>query len=310
MSFKLGRFQPGDIVTGKIIRLEHTGVVVDFDADQPVYVPLPELSLNEIQTPEEALQLNEIREFLVVGNYDGEHDIFFSHCSPETLKDSDRLYEAALYDASCQCGRSVNKEELIVHTKILAVHAGGVSARIQWFLCSQEHPPTVSFSIRQLERQKAWERLRQLQSEDVTVYGKILRKTMRGAITKIEGLHGFICTYVDKHREELTVGKELPLKILEVREEFNRLVLIPYSVRNKLRQLQVGQAVSGTVLCVRDYGVIVDIGELYALLPTSSILNSSINHLSQVFKVNDRLKAIIIEANIEEGSVILELLEN
>ena len=126
MSFKLGNFQPGDIVTGKIIKLEPIGVLVDFYADQLAYVPLLELSLTEIQAPEQAVQLSALREFMVVGNYDGNRDIFFSHCSPETLKDSDRLYEAALDEASRQCGRSVNREDLIVHTKILAVHAGGV----------------------------------------------------------------------------------------------------------------------------------------------------------------------------------------
>jgi small subunit ribosomal protein S1 len=155
MSIPLGRFQPGDIVTGRIITLEQTGVLVDFDTDRLVRVPLSELSFNEIQTPEDVLRLNEIREFFVVGNYDGKSEIFFSHCSPDTLKDSDRLLEAAHSDASLQCGYPISKENIILHTKILDVGAGGVSARLQWFLCSEEHPPTVSFSIRQLEIKKA-----------------------------------------------------------------------------------------------------------------------------------------------------------
>ncbi|MFN6498937.1 MAG: S1 RNA-binding domain-containing protein [Nostoc sp. DedQUE01] len=93
MSFTLANFQVGNIIAGKIIKLEPTGVVVDFNKDKLAFVPLIELSFAEIQTPEEAVQLNQIREFLVVGNYNGEHDIFFSNCSPETLKDSDRLYD-------------------------------------------------------------------------------------------------------------------------------------------------------------------------------------------------------------------------
>ncbi|MEH2165911.1 MAG: hypothetical protein V7K41_04380 [Nostoc sp.] len=71
MSFSLDSFQLDGIITGKIIKLEPTGVLVNFDTDKLAFVPLVELSFAEIQSPEEALQLNEIREFLVVGNYDG-----------------------------------------------------------------------------------------------------------------------------------------------------------------------------------------------------------------------------------------------
>jgi ribosomal protein S1 len=306
MTFSLESFQLGDIIIGKIIKLEPTGVLVDFYTDQLAYVPLLELSLNEIQSPEEAVQLNEIREFLVVGNYDGEHDIFFSHCSPETLKDSDRLYEVTLDLASEKCGHPINREDLIVHTKIRAVHEGGVSATIQWFLYSQEHPPTVSFSIRKLEMRTAWKLVRQLQAEDVTVYGKILNKTSRSAFVKIESLRGVVLTYVDKHREELIVGEEFPLKIIEVREEFNRLVLLHRSVSIRLKQLQIGQVVSGTIRLIKDYGVFVDIGDLYALLPASKIFHPSVDNPNQFFKINDHLKAKIIKIDPENGQVVLE----
>ncbi len=306
MSFTLANFQVGNIVAGKIIKLEPTGVLVDFDKDKLAFVPLIELSFAEIQTPEEAVQLNQIRGFLVVGNYDGEHDIFFSNCSPETLKDSDRLYETALDLASEKCGHSINREDLIVHTKVLDVHRYGLSVRISWFLCSQEHPATVSFSIRKLEMRTAWERVRQLQTEDVTVYGKILKKTSRGALVKIEGLRGVILTHVDKHREELVVGEELPLKIIEVKEEYNRLVLLHRSVSIRLRLLQVGQVVSGTIRSIKDYGVFVDIGDLYALLPTSKMFHPSVDHPNQFFKINDHLKARIAELDRKNGRVILE----
>ena len=58
----LGEFQPGDIVTGKIVALEPTGALVDFDIDQLVNVPLSELSLCNIQSPDEALRVDEVRE--------------------------------------------------------------------------------------------------------------------------------------------------------------------------------------------------------------------------------------------------------
>ncbi|MBH8576174.1 hypothetical protein I8752_24915 [Nostocaceae cyanobacterium CENA369] len=120
MSFNIANFQIDNVTTGKIIKLEPTGVLVDFYTDKLAYVPIIELSFAEIQAPEEAVQLNEIREFLVVGNYDGEHDIFFSNCSPETLKDSDRLYEITLDLASEKCGHPINSPLLSLSVRAIA----------------------------------------------------------------------------------------------------------------------------------------------------------------------------------------------
>jgi ribosomal protein S1 len=98
------------------------------------------------------------------------------------------------------------------------------------------------------------------------------------------------------------VGEELPLKIIEVTEESNRLLLNHLPVLLRLRELRVGQIVSGIIRAVRDYGVIVDIGDLNALFFT----NSSINHPSQTLKVNDQLKATILELDTHQyGRVIL-----
>ena len=227
MIFQSDVLQIGDIVAGRIVTIEQTGVLVDFEMDRPIHVPLVELSMNEIQAPEDALQLNEVREFLVVGNYDGNHDIFFSHCSPETLKDSDRLYKEAYYQVSRKYSYDVCELSVILHTKILSAHGGGVSARLQWFLGSQEHPPTVSFSIRQLEIRKAWERVQQLHTEEAILSTKIIKKGVTSILVKIEGLIGSVRTCVSKHRDELAEGNELPFRIITVEEDYNRIVLIP-----------------------------------------------------------------------------------
>ncbi len=309
MSFKLDNFEIGDRITGKIVKLEQDCVLVDFSTGELACVPLSELSCFKVETPEEILQCGEIREFLIVGNYDGKANIFFSHCLPETLmEDSDRLYEVALYDAFKQCGYPVSRENLIIDTKIRAVCSGGVSARIQWFLCSEDRFLTVSFSIRQLELKQAWERVRQLQAEDATIYEKILKKTRTGAIVKIEGLGGVIRTYNDKGREELIVGEEIPLKILDVREteDCASVQLIYRSTLIRLRQLQVGQIISGTVRSIKNYGVFIDFGDLCALLLTSRILGLSVDHPAEVFKVGERLNATIVEIDIRNGRVLLE----
>lgn len=62
----------------------------------------------------------------------------------------------------------------------------------------------------------------------------------------------------------------------------------------------------GVVKRVRNYGVFVDIGDLYALLPTANIIHSSAEYLSQILKVDAPIEAMIVELDIERGRVILK----
>lgn len=309
MCFQLGSFYPGEIIRGKILKLDPKGALVNFEGDREAFVPLLELSLAEIQSPEEAVKVGEIREFLVVANYDGDGNIFFSHCSPETLEGSERLQQTLyqhIEEIAQAKGQSYNKGNIIIHTKFVDTYRGGVSVKFQWFLCSQALPATVSCSIRRLEIQKAWERVRQLQSENVTVYAQIQRKITRGAIVKVEGLHGCVRIYVDRHKEKLIAGKVIPLKILEVSEEDNQLVTIDPSVLMRLKQLEIGQIVSGKIRFIKDYGIFVDIGDLCALLPVSKMRVSGVDRPEQLLEVNQNIRAKIVEINLEIGRAILE----
>lgn len=310
MNLSLFDFKINEIIAGKIIKLKSTGVIVDFNNDRITDVPLKELSLADLQFPKEAVKLNEIREFLIVGNYDCEGELFFSNCSPKTLKNSIRLEESAYKYAQYitkQKGHYLSKEKFLIHTQIGEKRAGGVSVKIRWFVISQEHPPTVSFSIRELEIKKAWERLRQLQCENVTIYTKILKKTSSGAIVKIEGLLGVIRTYVDKHREELIEGKEIALKIIEVEDKYNRLVLVDDRVLSRIKQLEIGKIVYGTVRGIKPYGLYVELDDIRALLRTSTNSNLSVKNYKQVFQVNDRLQARLVELDINRGLCIIEI---
>jgi ribosomal protein S1 len=312
MSFELGSFPLDEIVTGRIVKLEPRGVLVDFGIEQLAYIPQSELLLVKVQFPEEAAQLNQVREFLVVGNYEWQHNCFFPDCTPETLNSSDRLYEVAQYRASLGREYQLNREDLLIHTEILAVQPDGVHARIQWFVCS-ERPPTVTFSIRGLELRTAWERIRQLQAENVTLYPKLVEKTRHSAIVEVEGIKGFI-NNIDRCRDQLVVGEELPLKILTARERFAPnlisccLSLIRSCTLAKLRQLQIGQSIIGTARAVKAYGVFVDIEGVSAFLHRSKII-PSVDHPGQIFNVNDSVKAIISDIGLERAWVELESCE-
>ena len=63
----------------------------------------------------------------------------------------------------------------------------------EFFIMSEENEDgQLSLSIRRIEYQRAWERVRQLQKEDATIYSEVFATNRGGALVRVEGLRGFI----------------------------------------------------------------------------------------------------------------------
>ncbi|MBD1919904.1 S1 RNA-binding domain-containing protein [Microcoleus sp. FACHB-831] len=244
MNSKTYSFNPGDIVVGTVFRLEPTGALIDIGVETAAYIPLREMSIAEIDSPEDVLQLNETREFLIVVEYD------------------------------------------------------------------REGNPILCLSIRRLEQKLAWERVRQLQAEDITLYAKVWRIERGGLIVRVEGLSGFVPYYrisISEAKEEL-LGVELPLKFVMVYEDRNRLVLSHSQAlgdRDPLYQLKVGQVVCGTVAGIKPYGAFIDIGGILALLQVDQISHAHFDTPHSIFKVNDEVKAAIVWIDVERRRIFL-----
>ncbi|MBD1940854.1 S1 RNA-binding domain-containing protein [Coleofasciculus sp. FACHB-712] len=243
MNSNLSSFRPGDVVIGKASALEPEGALIDIGAPTAIFLPIREMSINEIDSPEEALQLNESREFLIVNQYD---------------------------------------------------EAGNL---------------ILGLSIRQLEKKLAWERVRQMQAENITVYAIIFEAHRFGVSVKVEGLRGCVLhSRLDtrKPKEEL-MGEEIPIKIVEVDEDrdrlfvSHRLALYPAGIKH----LEVGQVVTGRVLALKPYGAFINIAVINALLHISEISHADFDKPESIFKVDDEIKAMIISMDAEKDRVSL-----
>jgi small subunit ribosomal protein S1 len=180
----------------------------------------------------------------------------------------------------------------------------------EFFILTDENEDgQLTLSIRRIEYMRAWERVRQLQTEDATVRSAVFATNRGGALVRIEGLRGFIPgSHIStrKPKEEL-VGEELPLKFLEVDEDRNRLVLSHRRalVERKMNRLEVGEVVLGTVRGIKPYGAFIDIGGVSGLLHISEISHDHIETPHSVFNVNDELKVMIIDLDAERGRISL-----
>ena len=180
----------------------------------------------------------------------------------------------------------------------------------EFFILTDENEDgQLTLSIRRIEYMRAWERVRQLQTEDATVRSGVFATNRGGALVRIEGLRGFIPgSHIStrKPKEDL-VGEELPLKFLEVDEDRNRLVLSHRRalVERKMNRLEVGEVVIGTVRGIKPYGAFIDIGGVSGLLHISEISHDHIDTPHSVFNVNDEVKVMIIDLDAERGRISL-----
>ncbi len=180
----------------------------------------------------------------------------------------------------------------------------------EFFILTDENEDgQLTLSIRRIEYMRAWERVRQLQTEDATVRSDVFATNRGGALVRIEGLRGFIPgSHIStrKPKEDL-VGEDLPLKFLDVDEERNRLVLSHRRalVERKMNGLQVGEVVIGAVRCLKPYGAFIDIGGVSGLLHISEISHDHIDTPTSVLNVNDEIKVMIIDLDAERGRISL-----
>ena len=180
----------------------------------------------------------------------------------------------------------------------------------EFFIMSEENEDgQLALSIRRIEYQRAWERVRQLQKEDATIYSEVFATNRGGALVRVEGLRGFIPgSHISarKIKEDLE-GEFLPLKFLEVDEERNRLVLSHRRalVEKKMNRLEVGEVVIGNVKGIKPYGAFIDIGGVSGLLHISEISHEHIETPHNVLNVNDQMKVMIIDLDSERGRISL-----
>lgn len=163
----------------------------------------------------------------------------------------------------------------------------------------QNEEGQVTLSRRQLELRLAWERLLEIQANNVTVQVRVTGFNKGGVTVDVESLRGFIPRSHLTHRDEMEslVGSTITATFLEVNPKESKLILSQRQASHSaaLSQLQTGQLVFGKVTGVRPFGVFVDLEGVTGLLHIKQVSQKFIENLPGVFETGQSLKAVIIE---------------
>ncbi|KIZ06677.1 30S ribosomal protein S1 [Monoraphidium neglectum] len=170
----------------------------------------------------------------------------------------------------------------------------------------------IILSLAAIEAQTFWQRIRQLQEEDVPVLVTVVGANRGGLMVQYAHLEGFIpvshlAQNINADNMETFVGYDIPAKFLEVDEESERLVFSHRRASSSadMQGYKVGDVVVGVVQSVRPYGAFVDIGGAIGLLHISQITHERLTTVDQVLAEGDKLKVMILSQDSDRGRVTL-----
>ena len=186
----------------------------------------------------------------------------------------------------------------------------------------------LSFRIAGFKR--AWDAVKKLMKDGLTVKAKILAANKGGLMMKVDALSGFMpvsqlspenyprVSGGDKNRilEKLQslIGGEVEVKVIDADENDEKLIVSERAVwedsqKAVLESYKVGDVVEGEVNALTSFGAFIRFGEgLEGLVHISEIAWQRIDHPRDILKVGDKVKAQIIQ--LDKSKIYLSIKRN
>ncbi|HTY20157.1 MAG TPA: 30S ribosomal protein S1 [Geobacteraceae bacterium] len=177
----------------------------------------------------------------------------------------------------------------------------------------------IVLSKKKAESQVAWERIAESGGEGGVIEGKITGKVKGGLVVDI-GVQAFLpASQVDIRPSgnlDKYIGITGTFKILKMNRKRGNIVLsrrvLMEEERESLKKetlanLAEGQILKGIVKNITDYGAFVDLGGLDGLLHITDMSWGRLNHPSDILKVGDELKVMVLKYDSTKGKISLGL---
>lgn len=175
-------------------------------------------------------------------------------------------------------------------------------------------------SVRKTSTERRWTILseKKKSGEDLEVIG--LEMAKGGLLVEWQGLRGFIPgTQIDSSystNPATLLGKQIKVKVLEVDQSLNRLVLSqkaaslgvsPGLLKERLSKLKTNDTLKGIVSGIAPFGIFVDIEGLEGLVHISEIAWEKVENPANLFKVGNKVEVLVLDVNQDEGKLNLSI---
>ncbi|HEU4323258.1 MAG TPA: 30S ribosomal protein S1 [Roseiflexaceae bacterium] len=182
-------------------------------------------------------------------------------------------------------------------------------------------------SIDKARQEKSWRRLQQMHESGDVIEAKVVNYNKGGLLVNLDGVRGFVPasqvsgisrgpeTQKQSDMAKL-VGTSLPLKVIEINRNRNRLILSERQAVQEVREGRKGELLSslkegdvrtGVVTSVCDFGAFVDIGGADGLVHLSEISWSRVKHPNEVLKPGDRVQVYVLGVDNDRKRIALSI---
>ncbi|MFF2153881.1 30S ribosomal protein S1 [Paenibacillus chitinolyticus] len=329
----------GDIVKGKIIKVEQDQAIVDIGYKYDGTIPLRELSSVQIENADQAVQEGQEIELKIVTIDDNKEKLVLSKRSV----DSEKAWETLQQNLD---------EKVIIEAVVAEVVKGGlvVDVGVRGFVpasmversfvedFSDYKGRTLRLRVKEIDREKNKVILSQkdvldeeyeAQKKDIIskievgkVYeGTVQRLTQFGAFVDIGGIDGLVHIsemawhHVEHPSEIVKEGDKVSVQVLKVDPEKDKVSLSlkatqegPWEKAEKT--FTTGEIITGTVKRLAGFGAFVEIAPgVEGLVHISQIAHRHIATPQEVLKEGQEVKVKVLDVNAAEKRVSLSIKE-
>ena len=177
----------------------------------------------------------------------------------------------------------------------------------------------------QLSKKKAnfmrlWDKVVDVYNEGGTIEGTCMRRIKGGMVVDLMGVDAFLPgSQIDVKpiRDfDALIGQTLTFKVVKVNRlrkniVVSRRVLLEESMKEQrgkvLETLEKGKIFEGSVKNITDFGVFVDLGGVDGLLHINDLSWGRIKHPSEVVKLDEKIKVMVLDFNDAKDRISLGL---
>ncbi|MFM2146614.1 MAG: hypothetical protein RL732_1450 [Bacteroidota bacterium] len=184
----------------------------------------------------------------------------------------------------------------------------------------EDRDGNLNLSRRQARITRAWERIVEVHKTGEVITGLVTSKTKGGLIVDVFGMETFLPgSQIDVKPVtdyDQFVGKTMEFKVVKINEAIKNAVvshkaLIESDIEAQraeiMSKLERGQVLEGTIKNITDFGAFMDLGGLDGLLYITDISWGRISHPSEVLKLDQKLKVVVLDFDDEKKRISLGL---